>query len=63
VLRTLDAEKRAGARRSNDEENPLSDVWRRADAAVSTVLDRATFAELVRAWNEKQSRIEPNWDI
>ncbi len=27
------------------------------------VLDKATFAELVRAWNDKQSRIEPNWDI
>jgi Rrf2 family transcriptional regulator, cysteine metabolism repressor len=63
VLRALDAEKRAGSRRQNDDESPLSDLWRKTDASVSAVLDRATFAELVRAWNDKQSRIEPNWDI
>jgi len=63
VLRALEAEKRATSRRHNEEDNPLSDLWRRTDAAVSAVLDRTTFADLVRAWNERQSRIEPSWDI
>ena len=44
-------------------DDPFSDIWRRVDAAVSDVLDRTTFAELARQWQEKHTRYVPNWDI
>jgi Rrf2 family cysteine metabolism transcriptional repressor len=63
VLRYIEgprAPRSAGRRRG---ETPLSDLWRRVDAAVSEVLDHMTFAELSRAWSEKQARFVPTWEI
>lgn len=42
---------------------PFSDMWRRVDEAVSQILDRTTFAELVRAWEERRTRYVPYWEI
>lgn len=44
-------------------ETPFSDLWQRVDQAVSAVVDRTTFAELVRAWREKQTYQAPYWEI
>jgi Rrf2 family protein len=41
----------------------FTDIWKRVDLAISGVLDRTTFAELVRRWKEMQSRYVPNWEI
>jgi len=41
----------------------FADIWRRVDLAISGVLDRTTFAELVRRWKEMQTRYVPNWEI
>jgi Rrf2 family cysteine metabolism transcriptional repressor len=41
----------------------FTDLWKRVDAAISAVLDRTTFAELVRRWKESQARYVPNWEI
>lgn len=41
----------------------FSDLWKRVDAAISGVVDRTTFAELVRRWREMQTRYVPNWEI
>lgn len=41
----------------------FSDLWGRVDAAVASILDQTTFAELVRRWKESQARYIPNWDI
>src|SRR5258705_6402114 len=30
----------------------FTDLWKRVDASISTILDRTTFAELVRRWRE-----------
>jgi hypothetical protein len=38
-------------------------MWKAVDAAVSGVVDRTTFAELARRWQEKQTRYVPNWEI
>jgi Rrf2 family protein len=43
--------------------NAFTDVWKRVDAAASAILDRTTFAELVRQWKESQRRYVPNWQI
>ena len=36
---------------------------RMVDDAVSSVVDRTTFAELARTWRERQNKYVPNWDI
>ena len=41
----------------------FTDIWKRVDLAISGVLDRTTFAELVRRWKEMQTRYVPNWEI
>ncbi len=41
----------------------FTDLWKRVDASISTILDRTTFAELVRRWKESQMRYVPNWEI
>ena len=43
--------------------SPFDELWRQVDAAVSTVVDHTTFADLQRSWAEKQDRFVPNWDI
>jgi Rrf2 family transcriptional regulator, cysteine metabolism repressor len=60
VLRTVENVKGGSRPRSND---PFAEIWNRVDAAVSDVLDRTTFAELARAWNEKHAQYVPNWEI
>ena len=44
-------------------QDPFSDLWKRVDQSVSGILDQTTFAELVRRWNEAQTRYVPNWNI
>jgi Rrf2 family cysteine metabolism transcriptional repressor len=41
----------------------FTDLWNRVDAAISSIVDRTTFAELVRRWKESQRRYLPNWEI
>ena len=60
VLRVIEGKKQAKPASAGD---PLADMWKAVDAAVSTVVDRTTFAELVRHWQEKQTRYVPNWEI
>ena len=43
--------------------DPFGDMWQRVDSAVSSVVDRTSFAELVRSWHEKQTKYVPNWEI
>jgi len=62
VMRYIEGGKnRPDAKRNPD--NPFADVWRRVDEAVSAVVDRTSFGELGRAWQERQSKYIPNWDI
>jgi Rrf2 family cysteine metabolism transcriptional repressor len=56
----LRASRSAGRRRG---ETPFSELWRKVDAAVSEILDHTTFAELNRAWSEKQTTYVPSWEI
>jgi Rrf2 family protein len=49
-----------GRRRSDD---PFADMWRKVDEAVSEIVDRTSFAKLVRAWADKQHQYVANWEI
>ena len=60
VLRSVENTKSASQTPAAD---PFADIWERVDAAISEVLDRTTFAELARAWQERSMQYVPNWDI
>ena len=42
---------------------PFADMWQRVDRAVSEVIDKTTFAELVRVWADRQNRHVHTWEI
>jgi Rrf2 family protein len=44
-------------------ETPFTDMWQRVDTAISDVVDRTSFADVLRMWREKQANYVPNWDI
>ena len=41
----------------------LHDLMERVDRAVSGVVDKTTFLDLRREWEEQQTRYTPSWDI
>lgn len=61
VLRSIEGGRTGRA--ALDEPGPLGEFWSRVDSAVSAVIDKTTFAELAREWQDRQSRYIPNWEI
>ena len=52
---------RQRAKRAGD--NPFAAMWGKVDESFSAIVDRTTFAELARTWQERQSQYLPNWEI
>jgi len=44
-------------------ETPFTGLWRQVDDAVSGIMDRMTFAQLVRDWTDHQNRNVHDWTI
>jgi Rrf2 family protein len=63
VLRFVEGSHSAKGRGKRKGETPFSEMWQQVDQAVSGVVDRTTFADLRRGWQEKQSRFILNWEI
>jgi Rrf2 family protein len=63
VLRFVEGTRSGRQRPRRESEGPLAEMWRMVDDAVSSVVDRTTFAELVRTWRERQNQYVPNWEI
>jgi Rrf2 family protein len=63
VLRAVDGRRQGQTRPRRDSETPFTDMWRQVDGAVSEVIDKTTFAELLRGWTEKQNKYVLNWEI
>lgn len=63
VLRTVEAPPPSRGRPKRRVETPFSDMWQQVDRAVSDVVDKTTFADLVRDWTDKQNRFVLNWEI
>ncbi len=63
VLRFVEGpgESKGRARRKAD--TPFNDMWGRVDSAVSGILDKTTFAELLREWSAKNTKFVHNWEI
>lgn len=43
--------------------SPFDPLWSEVEQAVTGILNRNNFADIARAWNERQGRYVPNWDI
>ncbi|HTS63659.1 MAG TPA: Rrf2 family transcriptional regulator [Candidatus Acidoferrales bacterium] len=63
VLRFVEGPQQGKGRGKRKGDTPFSDMWQQVDQAVSSVVDHTTFADLLRAWHEKQSRFVLNWEI
>lgn len=63
VLRYVEVARDSKSRGKTKAESPFTDLWRRVDGAISGVMDHTTFADLVRAWDERQALYVPNWQI
>ncbi len=62
VLRTLEGSPQPKGRRKNAD-TPFTDMWQQVDHAISEVIDKTTFADLLRGWSEKQNKFVLNWEI
>ena len=62
VLRYIEGPQDRGRQRRKAE-TPFTAVWREVDHAVSDIIDRKTFADLLQAWTEKQNKFVLNWEI
>jgi Rrf2 family transcriptional regulator, cysteine metabolism repressor len=63
VLRAIEGGGAGRGRARRAAETPFTETWEQVDRAVSEVIDRTSFADLLRAWNEKQNRYVLNWEI
>ena len=63
VIRYVEGAKASNGGAKGRADSPFSQMWREVDESVSSVIDRTTFADIVRVWRERQGRYVPNWDI
>jgi Rrf2 family cysteine metabolism transcriptional repressor len=63
VLRFVEGTQPSKARGRRKPDTPFSETWQQVDQGVSAILDRTTFGEIRRRWNEKQQRYVLNWEI
>jgi Rrf2 family protein len=63
VIRFIEGRGNGSAKSGQTPDGPFTDMWRRIDECTAQVVDRTTFAELCRTWQDQQARYIPNWDI
>ena len=63
VLRVVEGANPARGRGRRRPDTPFADMWQQVDRAVSEVVDRTTFADIVRAWQERQHKFVHTWEI
>lgn len=52
-----------GKRSKRNSDDAFTEVWKRVDESVSSILDHTSFADVARRWKESQTRYVPNWEI
>ena len=63
VYRFFEGGQNGKSRSKRRADSAFEDLWRQVDDAVSSVVDRTTFADLLRSWTEKHNKFVPNWEI
>src|ERR1700747_2741030 len=57
VLRFVEGpQQQSKGRHRRKSETPFTEMWQRVDREISDILDKTTFAELLRSWTERQNR-------
>jgi Rrf2 family protein len=64
VLRFVEGTGKNNAPKQGPQDNdPFADMWRRVDRCIGDIVDRTTFSDICRAWQDHQARYIPNWEI
>src|SRR5690348_10371245 len=63
VLRFVEGALETRSRARRKAETPFSEMWQDVDRAVSAIVDRTSFADLLRSWTDKQNKFVLNWEI
>ena len=63
VLRFVDGPQQGKNRPRRKADNPFADMWQQVNGAISGILDKTTFADLLRGWADKQNKFVLNWEI
>jgi Rrf2 family protein len=63
VLRSIEGAGQGRSRSRRKTETPFTDMWRQVDCAVSEIVDKTTFAGLLRGWTDEQNKYVLNWEI
>jgi Rrf2 family transcriptional regulator, cysteine metabolism repressor len=63
VLRFIEGPPSGKERLRRKPDSPLREMWDQVDRAVSGILDRTTFGDLLRGWAEKKNKYVLNWEI
>ncbi|SPE37875.1 Transcriptional regulator, BadM/Rrf2 family [Candidatus Sulfopaludibacter sp. SbA6] len=63
VLRWVEGAHAGKGRSRRKAETPFTDMWQQVDHAVSEIVDKTTFADLLRGWTDRQNRFVLNWEI
>ncbi|MCC7174402.1 MAG: Rrf2 family transcriptional regulator [Bryobacterales bacterium] len=63
VIRFIEGTQSGRTRARRGGASPFESMWRRVDEAFSEVVDKTSFAELARSWQEQQRAYIPYWEI
>ena len=63
VVRFIEGPQQGKTRPRRKVETPFTEMWQKVDLAISNVIDKTTFADLLRAWQDKQNKYVLNWEI
>ncbi len=64
VLRHVDGARTSPNRNGKKKpDTPFTTLWADVESAISAVVDETTVADVVRRWQDRQTRYIPNWDI
>jgi Rrf2 family cysteine metabolism transcriptional repressor len=63
VLRFVEGPQTSKGRPRRKGDTAFSGMWQQVDRAVSGVIDKTSFADLVRDWSERQQRHVHTWEI
>ena len=63
VLRFVEVGQGSRGRSRRKVETPFTEMWQQVDKSISGIVDHTTFADLMRAWADKQNKFVLNWEI
>jgi Rrf2 family protein len=63
VLRFVEGPLHGKGRSRKKTDTPFTAMWNDVDRAVSGIVDRTTFADLLQQWADRQNRFVLNWEI